>query len=79
MGCVPNGPTKYLWVLERFCLETFLRSACLKWLFETPCSHAGYLGVSILHTFKINRFLASSMTDPGHRNFSYNIIDDFFI
>jgi hypothetical protein len=43
------------------------------------CSYARYLGVSTLHTFKINKFLVSSSTDPAHRNFSYNIIDDFFI
>jgi hypothetical protein len=28
------------------------------------CSYAGYLGVSTIHTFKINRFLASSLTNP---------------
>jgi hypothetical protein len=43
------------------------------------CSYAGYLDVSTLHMFKINGFLASSSTDPGHRNFSYDINDDFFI
>jgi hypothetical protein len=43
------------------------------------CNYAGYLGVSTLHTSKINRFLASSSTNPGHRNFSYDIIDDFFM
>jgi hypothetical protein len=73
---VPDGPAKRFWVLWRYRLETFLRSACLEWLYQTPCSYAGYLGVSILHTFKINRFLASSSTDPGHRNYSYNIIVD---
>jgi hypothetical protein len=34
-----------------------LRSACLGWLCQTLCSHAGYLDVSTLHTFKINIFL----------------------
>jgi hypothetical protein len=43
------------------------------------CSHAGYLGVSTLHMFKINRFLALSSTNPGHRNFNYDIIDDPFM
>jgi hypothetical protein len=42
-------------------------------------SYARYLGVSTLHTIKINEFLASSSTDPGHRNFSFDVIDDFFI
>jgi hypothetical protein len=56
MGCAPNGPTKYLRVHGRFCFETFLRSACLEWLCQTPCSNAGYLGVSTLHTFKIYIF-----------------------
>jgi hypothetical protein len=26
VGCTPNGPAKYFWVLGCFCLETFLRS-----------------------------------------------------
>jgi hypothetical protein len=72
--CAPNGPAKYFWVLGRYTLETFLRSACLEWLYQTPCSYARYLGVSTLHTFKINRFLASSVTGYGHRNYSYDII-----
>jgi hypothetical protein len=29
--------------------------------------------------FMINRFLASSSTNPAHRNYSYDIIDDFFM
>jgi hypothetical protein len=41
MGCAPNGPAKYFWVLGRYRFETFLRSACLEWLCQTPCSHAG--------------------------------------
>jgi hypothetical protein len=79
VGCTPNGPAKYFWVLGRYRFETFLRSACLEWLCQTPSNYAGYLGVSTLHTFKTNRFLTSSSTDPGHRNFSYDIVDDFFI
>jgi hypothetical protein len=75
--CTPNGPAKYFWVLGRYTLETFLRSACLEWLYQTPCSHAGYLGVSTLHMF--NKFLASSSTNPGHHNFSYNIVDNLFM
>jgi hypothetical protein len=43
------------------------------------CSYVGYLDVSTLHTFKINGFMALSSTKPGHRNFSYDINDDFFI
>jgi hypothetical protein len=31
-----------------------LRSACLGWLCQTLCSHARYLDVSTLHTFKID-------------------------
>jgi hypothetical protein len=46
---------------------------------QTLCSYARYLGVSTLHTFKINGFLASSLTKPRHRNLSYDIINDFFI
>jgi hypothetical protein len=42
-------------------------------------NYAGYLGVSTLHTFKINKFMGSSSTDPAHRNYSYDVIDDFFI
>jgi hypothetical protein len=78
MGCVPNGPATYFQVLGRFQFETSLRSACVRWLCQTPCSYAGYLGVSTLHTLKINRFLASSSTDPEHRNLSYDKIDDLF-
>jgi hypothetical protein len=76
---VPDGPAKCFRVLGRYRLETFLRSACLEWLYRTPCINAGYLGVSTLHTFKNNRFMASSSTDPEHHNFNYDIIDDFFI
>jgi hypothetical protein len=47
-------------VLGRYTLETFLRSACLEWLYQTPCSYAGYLGVSTLHTCKINIVLPAS-------------------
>jgi hypothetical protein len=54
MGCPPDGPTKYFRVLGRYRLETFLRSPHLEWFSQTPCSHAGYLGVSTLHMFKIN-------------------------
>jgi hypothetical protein len=43
--------------LGAYVFETFLRSACLECLGQTPCSHAGYLGVSTLHTFKINDFI----------------------
>jgi hypothetical protein len=42
-------------------------------------SYARYLGVSTLHSFKINRFMASSSTNPAHRNYSNDVIDDFFI
>jgi hypothetical protein len=43
-------------------------------------SYARYLGVSTLHMVKIDIVSpASPSTDPGHRNFSYNVIDDFFI
>jgi hypothetical protein len=65
--------------LGAFCLETFLRSACLEWLYQTLCSYARYLGVSALHSFIINRFLALSSTDLEHRNFSYDIIDNLFM
>jgi hypothetical protein len=79
VGCVPDGPAKYFRVLGRFLLETFLRSACLKWPCQTTCSYAGYLDVSTLHTFKINKFLTSTSTNPGHRNFRYDIITHFFM
>jgi hypothetical protein len=78
-GACLIGPAKYFQVLGCFRFETFLRSARLGWLCQTPCIYAEYLGVSTLHTFKTNRFLASSSTDPGHCNFSYDIIDDIFI
>jgi hypothetical protein len=54
LGGAPDGPAKYFRVLGRYVLETFLRSACLEWLCQTPFSHAGHLGVSTLHTFKID-------------------------
>jgi hypothetical protein len=74
-GCAPDGPAKYFWVLGRYTLETFLRSACLEWLRQTLCSYARYLGVSTPHMFKVNGFLVSSSTKPRHRNFSYDVID----
>jgi hypothetical protein len=55
VGCTPNGPAKYFRVLGHLCFETFLRSACLEWLCQTPCSHAGYLGVSTLYTFIVDQ------------------------
>jgi hypothetical protein len=65
--------------LGAFRFETF-RSACLGWLCQTPCGYAGYLGVSTLHTLKINRFLTSSSIGYRHRNYSYDIIvDNLFI
>jgi hypothetical protein len=73
VGCAPDGPAKYFWVLGRSCFETFLRSACLEWLYQTPSSHAGYLGVSTLHTIKINIVSpTSSSIDYQHYNFSYD-------
>jgi hypothetical protein len=59
-------------VLGRYRLETFLRSACLGWLYQTPRSNAGYLGVSTLHMVKIHSLVGNSF---GHRNFSCDIID----
>jgi hypothetical protein len=55
--CAPDGPAKYFWVLGRFRPDTFLRSTCLEWLCQTLYSYARYLGVSTLHTFKINDFI----------------------
>jgi hypothetical protein len=77
VGCAPDGPAKCFWVLGRYTLETFVRSACLEWLCQTLCNYAGYLDVSTLCTFKINIFLASSSTDPGHRNFSFDVITHY--
>jgi hypothetical protein len=80
VGCAPDGPPKCFWVLGLLCFETFLRSACLEWLCQTPCSHAGYLGVFTLHTIKIDVISpTSSSTDYQHRNHNYEIISDFFI
>jgi hypothetical protein len=43
------------------------------------CNHVGYLGVATLHTLKIDILSqGSASTIPGHRNFSYDIIDNFF-
>jgi hypothetical protein len=71
--CAPDGPAKYFWVLGRSCFETFLRSACLEWLRQTLCSYARYLGVSTLHTFKINIVSPASWSiDYKHCNFSYD-------
>jgi hypothetical protein len=67
MGCAPDCLAKCFWVLGRYILETFLRLACLEWLCQTPCSHAGYLGVSTLHMIKIDIVKpASSPTKLGH-------------
>jgi hypothetical protein len=63
MGCVLNGPAKYVWVLGRFCFKTFLMSACLEWLYQTLCSYSRYLGVYTLHTFKINITLPNFIVD----------------
>jgi hypothetical protein len=63
MGCAPTGPTKYLRMLGHLCFETFLRSACVEWLCQTLCSYAGYLGVSTLHTIKINITVLSFNVD----------------
>jgi hypothetical protein len=60
VGCVPNGPAKYFWMLGRYKIATFLRSACLGWLCQTHCSYAGYLDVSTPHMFKINIVLPAS-------------------
>jgi hypothetical protein len=57
VGCAPDGPAKYFWVLGRFYLETFLRSACLEWPCQTLRSHARYLDVSTLHMFEINGYI----------------------
>jgi hypothetical protein len=73
VGCTPDGRAKCFWVLGRFCLETFLRSTCLEWLCQTLCSYAGYLGVSTLHTFKIN------IISPASSSFVSTTIEDFFI
>jgi hypothetical protein len=35
MGCAPDGPAKRFWVLGRYRLEAFLRSACLGWPYQT--------------------------------------------
>jgi hypothetical protein len=77
VGCAPDGPAKRFWVLVRYRLETFLRSACLGWPCQTLCSYARYLDVSTLHTFKINVISpASSSTGYDHCNFSYDVIDN---
>jgi hypothetical protein len=65
--------------LGAYAFETSLRSACLECLCQTLCSYARYLGVSTLRTLKINGFLASASIKPTHRNFNYNITNDFFI
>jgi hypothetical protein len=70
----PTSPAKYFRVLGRLCFETFLRSACLEWLYQTPCSHEGYLGVPTLRTIKIDIVSpASSSTDYQYCNFSYDL------
>jgi hypothetical protein len=79
VGCAPSGPTKYLWVLGSFSLETSLRSACLEWLCQTLCSYAGYLDVSTLHTFKIYIFHGFVSDDSRYHNFSYDIVDNLFV
>jgi hypothetical protein len=80
VGCVPDGPAKCIWVLGRYRFETCLRSACLEWFCQTPYSYARYLDVSTLLSFKIDVISqASSSTVPGHHNFSYVIINDFFV
>jgi hypothetical protein len=74
LGFITSGMKASLWVaclvalasiskcLGAFCLKTFLRSACLEWLYQTLCMYARYLDVSTLHTFKIDVIsLASSL------------------
>jgi hypothetical protein len=63
VGCTPVGSAKYLWMLGRYRRETLFRSARLEWLCRTPCNHAGYLGVSTLHTFKINIHFVGFIVD----------------
>jgi hypothetical protein len=63
-GCALDGPAKYFWVLGRYTLETFLRSACLEWLCQTLCIYAGYLGVSTLHTFKNQQIFDFIINQP---------------
>jgi hypothetical protein len=67
------GLAKYFRVLGGFCLETFLRSACLEWLCQTLCSYARYLDVFTLHTFKIN------IISPASPSFVSPTIEDLFV
>jgi hypothetical protein len=67
-------------VLGRYRFETFRRSACLEWLYQTLCSYAKYLDVSTLLTIKIDVISpASSAIDCQHCNYSHDIIDNLFI
>jgi hypothetical protein len=67
VGCALDSLAKHFWVLGRLCIETFVKSTCLEWLCQTPCSHTGYLDVSTLHTFKINIALSvSSLTASSY-------------
>jgi hypothetical protein len=67
VGCAPDGPAKYFWVLGRSCFETFLRSACLEWLCHTLAAMQD-IWVS-LHS------IYSRSTISSH-NFSYDVIDN---
>jgi hypothetical protein len=79
VGCVSIVPAKYLRMLGRFCFETFLRSACLEWLYQTLAAMQDiWMSLHSICSRSMD-FLASSSTDPSHRNYSYDIIGDFFI
>jgi hypothetical protein len=53
--------------------------ACLKWLSQTLCSYAGYLGVSTLHSFNNLHFRSFIVNGLGYDNFNHDIIDDLFM
>jgi hypothetical protein len=74
MGCAPDGPAKYFWVLGRLRFETFLRSACLGWLCQTFCNYARYLDVSTLHTFKINIISPASSLETSSFDAPFKIL-----
>jgi hypothetical protein len=57
--------------LGAYVLRPSLGRHASKWLCQTPCSHAGYLGVSTLHPTKIDVVSPnSSSTDYQHCNYT---------
>jgi hypothetical protein len=80
VGCAPDGLAKFFRVLGAYVLRPSLGRHASGGPARLLAAMLGDLGVSTLHTLKIDILSqGSSSTIPGHRNFSYDVINDFFI